>query len=214
MGAVHVPSEVGKVSNRNRIVTMFAIIGFATSTVVFAEKAPIKTLANLQSAYNGESNAHAKYLEFAKQADGEGYGKVASLFRAAAAAEQIHLTCEAAVLKEMGATPQADIKSPSAKSTKENLEESANKGEGYERDTMYPRFIKRARKDGSKGALQCFSWARAAEAEHFKLFTAAARNLTRMKGGPETYYVCSEGGYTMRKLNAAKCPGGKYDEVK
>jgi hypothetical protein len=35
-----------------------------------------------------------------------------------------------------------------------------------------------------------------------------------MKGGPATYYVCSEGGYTMAKLNAAKCPGGKYEEVK
>jgi hypothetical protein len=35
-----------------------------------------------------------------------------------------------------------------------------------------------------------------------------------MKGGPGTYYVCSEGGYTMAKLNAAKCPGQKYEEVK
>jgi hypothetical protein len=77
------------------------------------------------------------------------------------------------------------------------LEDSANKGEGYERDTMYPRFIRQARKDANEEAAQCFTWARAAEAEHFKLFTAAARNLDQMKGGPRTYYVCSEGGYTM-----------------
>src|ERR1019366_3341753 len=207
--------EMRKMFNRNRIITItFAIVGLAVSAIVFAQQAPNKTLANLQTAYNGESNANAKYLEFAKQADSEGYGKVASLFRAAAAAEQIHLTCEAAVIKEVGATPQAEIKTPPAKSTKQNLEDSANKGEGYERDTMYPRFIRQARKDGNKGATQCFTWARAAEAEHFKLFTAAARNLTQMKGGPATYYVCSEGGYTMAKLNASKCPGGKYEEVK
>jgi Rubrerythrin len=123
----HAPAEVDKVSNRNRITITFAIFGLAMSVVVFAQQAPNKTLANLQSAYNGESNAHAKYLEFAKQADSEGYAKVASLFRAAAAAEQIHLTCEAAVIREMDAMPQADVKTAPVKSTKQNLEDSANK---------------------------------------------------------------------------------------
>ena len=48
------------------------------------------TLDNLQAAFNGESNANARYLAFAKKADEEGYGQVASLFRAAARAEEIH----------------------------------------------------------------------------------------------------------------------------
>ena len=58
-------------------------------TGAYASPAPEngKTLANLMEAYNGESNANAKYLEYAKKADAEGYGKVASLFRAAATAE-------------------------------------------------------------------------------------------------------------------------------
>jgi rubrerythrin len=197
-----------------RITITLAMVGLALAAVAWAQTAQTKTLANLQSAYNGESNAHAKYLEFAKQADSEGYGKVGSLFRAAAAAEQIHLTCEAAVLKEMGATPEAVVKAPSVKSTKQNLEDSANKGEGYERDTMYPRFTKQAHKDGNKGAVRCFTWARAAEAEHFNLFTAAARNLAQMKASSATYYVCSEGGFTMSRLDKKRCPGGKYEEVK
>ena len=172
-----------------------------------------KTLQNLQAAYNGESNARAKYLDFAKHADSEGYGKVASLFRAASKAEEIHLNCEAAAIKAMGATPQADIKASPVKSTKENLQNSENKGEAYERDTMYPKFIRQAARDKNNAAAQCFRYARAAEAEHFKLFTDAARNLEKMKGAA-TYYVCSEGGYTMAKLNSAKCPGAKYEEVK
>jgi len=200
--------------NNIRIPALLLAIGLALPLAIHAADAFNKTLQNLQSAYNGESNAHAKYLEFAKQADSESYGKVASLFRAAAAAEQIHLTCEAAVIREMDATPRADVKTAPVKSTKQNLEDSANKGEGYERDTMYPQFIRQARKDANEEAAQCFTWARAAEAEHFKLFTAAARNLDQMKGGLRTYYVCSEGGDTMAKLNAAKCPGGKYEEVK
>lgn len=196
------------------IVAVLLSLVIAMPAAAHAASQPSETLKNLETAYNGETNAHAKYLEFAKQAEKEGYGKVGSLFRAAAAAEQIHRTCEADVIKEMGATPEAKINLPPIKSTAQNLEGSANKGEAYERDTMYPSFIRQARKDGNKAAAQCFEWARAAEAEHFKLFKAAADNLGQMTGGPETYYVCKEGGYTMAKLDAAKCPGSKYEEVK
>lgn len=194
-------------------VSSFAALIIAVASIAVAAETSTKTLQNLQTAYNGESNAHAKYLEFAKQADSVGYGKIGSLFRAASSAEQIHRTCEAAVIKQLGATPQAEIKLPPVKSTRQNLKDSANKGEAYERDTMYPRFIKQAVKDGNQAAAQCFRYAQAAEAEHFNLFTDAAHNLDQMKGGSQTYYVCDEGGYTMAKLNPAKCPGGKYQEV-
>jgi rubrerythrin len=196
------------------IITLIVAVELAMLVAVGAAGTSSKTLQNLQTAYNGESNANAKYLEFAKQAESDGYGKVASLFRAAAAAEQIHRTCEATVIKEMGATPQAEVKLPQVKSTKENLQDSANKGEAYERDTMYPRFIKQARKDGNNHAAQCFTWASAAEAEHYRLFTAAAGDLDQMKGDGAKYYVCTEGGYTMTDLNPAKCPDEKYQEVK
>lgn len=192
----------------------FALILAAASLAIGAELVK-NTLQNLQSAYNGESNAGAKYLEFAKQADREGYGQAASLFRAAAASEQIHRTCEAAVMKEMGAVPHASINLPPVNSTKQNLAESAaKKGEVYEAYTMYPKFVRQARNDENNRAAQCFAYAQAAEAEHFNLFIAAAADLDQMKGGPATYYVCSEGGYTMAELNAAKCPGANYQEVK
>jgi rubrerythrin len=72
------------------------------------------TLENLQAAFNGESNARAKYLAFAAKADEEGYAPVASLFRAAAAAEAIHAESHARVIKKMGATPVANITKVSA----------------------------------------------------------------------------------------------------
>ena len=49
-----------------------------------------KTVANLQEAFAGESQANRKYLAFAKKARTEGYEGVARLFEAAAAAETIH----------------------------------------------------------------------------------------------------------------------------
>ena len=109
------------------------------------------TLQNMQAAFNGESNAHMRYLAFAEQADRENYGEVASLFRAAARAEGVHASNHAQVIKGMGAVPQAKLESPEVKSTRENLE-AAIKGETYERDIMYPTFLKQARRDGNTDA--------------------------------------------------------------
>jgi hypothetical protein len=66
-----------------------AIFGLSMAASASSGAAQSKTLDNLLAAYNGESNAHAKYLEYAKKADAEGYGKVASLFRAAASNDHI-----------------------------------------------------------------------------------------------------------------------------
>lgn len=180
--------------------------------------APGQTLANLQAAYDGESNAHARYLVFAQKADAEGYAQVASLFRATARAEQIHLTNHAAVIRQMGAEPHAVIEIPVVRSTKENLEASANKGEAYERDTMYPGFIKQAQAEDNGAAVQTFEFARNAEAQHFRLFTEALNNLDNMKGPGHTYYVCTVCGYTVADPPSGNCvscssPREKYEAV-
>ncbi len=164
------------------------------------------TLANLQTAFNGESNAHARYLAFAQKANEESYGEVASLFRAAAKAEEIHAANHAVVIKKMGGTPDAKIEAPDIKSTKENLE-AAIKGETYERDTMYPDFLKQARAEGNREAVKTFNYAKAAEAEHAKLYTAALNKLAELKGSAaKTYNVCGVCGFTTEKVDFAKCP--------
>jgi len=169
------------------------------------EKPRPKTLENLMAAYNGESNAHAKYLEYAKKADEEGYGKVASLFRAAARAEDIHAGNHAKVIEEMGGTPKAEVKLPEIKSTADNLK-AAIEGESYERDTMYPDFIKVAREEKNKSALRSFNYAKTAEAEHAKLYKEALDNLDQWKGQKMDWYVCTVCGWTTAKLPAEKCP--------
>jgi rubrerythrin len=67
------------------------------------------TLANLQTAYEGESNARAKYTAFAVKAVEEGFMDVASLFRAATRAEQIHAENHARVIRKFGADPKCTI---------------------------------------------------------------------------------------------------------
>ncbi|MGC2613979.1 MAG: rubrerythrin family protein, partial [Terracidiphilus sp.] len=162
------------------------------------------TLENLQTAFNGESNANARYLAFAKQAQSEGYGEVASLFRAAARAEKIHAMNHAAVIEELGVLPQANIEAPAVKSTRENLE-AAIKGETYERDTMYPDFLKQARADRNSHAVRTLNLAKTAESEHARLYEAALANLDQLKGTKEaTYYVCPVCGYTASEAKFSK----------
>jgi rubrerythrin len=174
------------------------------------------TLENLQAAYNGESNAAAKYAEFAKQADKDGYAGVASLFRAAAKAEQVHAAKHAAVITSLGGTPTAKIELPPVKSTKENLE-VAIAGETYERDAMYPQFIGKAKSDRNKGAIESFNYAKTAEAEHATLYAEALKNLDAWKT-KITFYVCTVCGYTVREMPKEKCvscfaPKDKYEAV-
>ena len=203
---------------------ILAFAGIATLLLAFAPRVYAavpeqgKTLANLQAAYNGESNAHAKYLLFAEKASEEGYGEVASLFRAIARAEEVHLNNHAAVIRSMGGEPTADIKTAEVKSTLENLQESANLGEAYERDTMYPEFIQQAELESNNDAVRTFNFALTAEGEHYKLLTAAAENLENMKGDSRTYYVCSVCGYTAIDLPAENCvscmsPKDKYEAI-
>ncbi|MGE5612081.1 MAG: rubrerythrin family protein [Bacillota bacterium] len=181
-------------------VSMLAALGLMVSTANAGT-----TLENLQAAYNGESNAHARYLAFAEKADAEGYGKVASLFRAAAKAEEIHAANHAKVIKSLGAEPKADLKKPEVKSTQENLQ-AAIDGESYERDTMYPEFIKQARTDGNKDAVRTLTQAKTAEAEHAKLYKEALDNLDAWKGAKVDFAVCVVCGYTAKKTPSGKCP--------
>ncbi len=198
--------------------TTLAVIALALVTLSGRAAAAKTTLENLQAAFNGESNAQARYLAFATKADQETYGEVASLFRAAAKAEGLHAANHAVVIKKLGGTPEAKIETPVVGSTKENLE-AAIKGETYERDTMYPEFLKQARAEGNKDALQTFNYAKTAEAEHAKLYSNALNDLPKLKGSKaKDYFVCSICGYTTAKIDFSKCPScfnskDKYEKV-
>lgn len=158
--------------------------------------APSKTLENLQSAYAGESNAHNRDLAFAQKADQEGYGEVASLFRALARAEEVLMKNDAAVIRKMGAEPQATIAMFLPQTTQKNLESSANKFERHESETIYPRFIIQARAEGSADGVRVFEYARAVDEQHFKLLSDVLKNLQKMRGKSRTYYVCTVCGST------------------
>lgn len=177
-----------------------------------------QTMKNLNAALNGERNAHAKYLAFAQKADEEGYGAVASLFRAAATAEQIHGTNHEKAMRKLGGIPDVKQETPTVQSTAENLQ-AAISGESHEQKSMYPEFILQATQDRSVPAIVTFEQAMRTEEEHAKFFEEALRDLDKLKGsGPRTYYVCTVCGYTTMDLNFEKCmncfkPKDRYKPV-
>ena len=72
---------------------------------------------------------------------------------------------------------------------------------------MCPDFIKAARAEGQKTALESFNFAKTAEAEHANLYTFALQTIGTSTGkAPVTYYVCTVCGFTTSKLDVTKCP--------
>src|SRR5215469_2034988 len=164
------------------------------------------TLRNLQAAYEGESNSHARYTAFAVKADAEGLHGAASLFRAAARAEQIHADNHARVIRQLGGEPTATIHPVRAKSTLENLNE-ARCGERYEIDSMYPEFVREAKGHNNTAAVRTLEWALGAEKTHARLFSEAIAVLeTGWLIAARTFYVCGACGYTSETPEADRCP--------
>jgi rubrerythrin len=174
------------------------------------------TIQHLQSAYDGESNARVRYRLFAVQAEMDGYHGVASLFRAAARAEQIHADNHARVLRSLGAEPVRNISPIEVHDTAANLR-TAIAGEEYERDVMYPEYLAEAKESRQNAAARSFSYALEAEAEHARLFRAALEDLNSRRH-KTTYYVCTICGFTTADEKLARClictnPRERFDLV-
>lgn len=199
-------------------IACFIGLGTVTSPVRPSDVAPAETMTNLNAAFNGERNAHARYVAFAQKADEEGYGAVASLFRAVAAAEEIHGNNHEQTIQRLGGTPAVKPETPEVKSTYQNLETSLD-GESYEWKTMYPQFVEQARLEWYIPAIATFEKAERAEEEHAKMFEGALKNLDSLKGSSaKTYYVCTICGFTTGDLDFEKCrscfnPRSKYKAV-
>ncbi len=151
----------------------------------------MSTQDNLKEAFAGESQANRKYLAFAEKADQEGYGQIAKLFRAAAAAETVHALNHLRVMGAVG-------------STANNLK-SAIDGETAEFRDMYPKFIELAKKEKvSDAVILSFDVANKVEKVHASLYKKALDNIG--KNEDADYYVCQICGNTVEHSAPEKCP--------
>jgi len=183
----------------------FVLLTLVNPAVAASQPKPAKTVEDLRTACRIESNARARYLAFAQKADAEGFGEVASLFRAAARAEEVEVNNQSAVIKKLGAIDYpAAITTPAVKSTRENLIASAAPGEEYAGD-MYSRFIKTAKAGSNQDAATVFFYAAESWTQNEVLFHKALLGLDNMKGKSRTYYVCTVCGYTAERPVPKSC---------
>jgi rubrerythrin len=182
------------------------------------------TVQNLLAAFEGESNAHAKYTAFAAKADTDALHGAASLFRAAARAEQIHASNHARVLKQLGGEAVCQIHQVEVKSTLENLKAALN-GEQYEIDTMYPGFLEEATERKNTAAIRTFHGALEAEKTHARLYAEAIALLAAGKkdswiGEARDFYVCPVCGYTSEteeeheRCPVCNCPWERFEIIR
>jgi rubrerythrin len=182
------------------------------------------TVQNLLAAYEGESNAHAKYTAFAVKADTDGLHGAASLFRAAARAEQIHAGNHARVIKQLGGEAQCNLHAVEVKTTLENLK-AALGGEQYEIDTMYPGFLAEATERKNTAAMRTFHGALEAEKTHARLYGEAIALLVGGKtdswiGATREFYVCPVCGYTSEteeeheRCPVCNCPWERFEIIR
>ncbi len=141
------------------------------------------TEQNLKEAFAGESQAHMKYLAFAKKAEAEGKPNIAKLFRATAFAEQVHAINHLRVLGGIG-------------TTEENLQ-SGVEGEDFEVEEMYPAYDAVAKLQQEKGAIRTIHYAIEAEKIHSSFYAQAKQKVRDNQDiDLEKINICSVCGYT------------------
>jgi rubrerythrin len=155
---------------------------------------------NLRTAFENESNAHLRYLEFSQKADGEGWHGVASLFRGSARAEEIHAANHGRIWHQLGGLVEYTPHDVEVRTTIENVR-AALAGEIFEIDTMYPSFLEQARAARDVATVRTFTWALQTEKSHARLFNEALALLEIEDEDSwitmsREFYVCPVCGYT------------------
>lgn len=156
-----------------------------------------KTLANLQAAFAGESQARNKYTYYAGAAKKEGYNQIASFFEETAQNEKEHAKIWFKLIHD------------GVGSTMENLEDAAT-GESYEWNEMYPGFAKEAREEGFERIAKLFEMVAAIEKEHEeryrKLKSNIETNMVFNKEDMQVWYCANCGHLHVGKSAPVKCP--------
>ena len=179
-----------------------------------------KTYDNLVAALVGENTANKKYLLYAEKAEGEGNTEAASLFRAVAAAERVHIERLYALANGVSPLAMPPAGSVTVGDTEENLEDCI-KAENGETSTVYPQYARTAEGENYADATEAFDEIGKAEAAHEQLFRELLTKLEKTGAATDAmiYYVCPVCGNVTEGTAPDRCPicdtpGSKWVEYK
>ena len=156
-----------------------------------------KTLANLMTAFAGESQARNKYTYYASQAKKEGYEQIAAIFTETANNEKEHAKIWFKLIHDGVGT------------TAENLQDAAE-GENYEWTDMYATFAKEAKEEGFTKIAYLFEAVAKIEKEHETRYRILLDNVNQgkvFKKDEVVIWQCANCGHVYEGTEAPEiCP--------
>ncbi len=197
---------------RNLGALLAGIVATAGSRVAAGE-AYSQTVAALGSAFQRETDAHRRYVEFAGIAKKEGYRGIAYMFTAFAASEGVHARNFRDVITRLGGRADAAPTAMKPGTTKQNLI-AAIDDEIDSIDSLYPRTLERMQPEGHGEAARLVKFAWESERQHRDLiqkirryspmlFEKVAKAIDEKTG---LYFVCQTCGSTLNKVPSPSCP--------
>jgi rubrerythrin len=185
-------------------------VGFALSAanaVLAHENTPVSTwtVNNCQTAYLAERNAAARYRAYSQKADQEGYSGIASLFRTAAAVEQVHARNQEMLIRKLGGTPLLELEVPRVQTTRENLQSSAEWAQRDEKN-MYAALVEQARKQSYQQIILVDTDAQKSAGNLAQMFSTELQTLDAHKDdSARSFYVCEVDGHVLMHLHSDVC---------
>ncbi len=196
------------------IIIGLSLINLAKLPYLGAESEYPETIAVLQEIYQGEVQAHRRYITSAQKADSEEYPNIAQLFNSLANSEAVHALNFRKNLSDLGVKAKEPSESEVAVSdTKSNLRDAVNVEMG-EIDKEYPAYIERIKKENYSDTIQNITYAWEAEKQHRDIIKKIQAHIgiffktiaKKIEEGQSKYFVCQVCGSTMMELPRNACP--------
>lgn len=167
------------------------------------------TEKNLLKSFAGESQAHMRYVFFAKEAKKEGFEQIAAIFQETADQESTHAKRMFSYLQGGMVEITACYPAGVIGTTAENLKEAAA-GEHEEWELMYPEFAAIAEEEGFKEIATMYKMIAKAELEHEKRYLKLLDSISNdsfFSSDESIEWECRKCGYVHVGKKAPKnCP--------
>ncbi len=165
-----------------------------------------QTITDLQEAHALATSVIAQSERFAKQADDEGQGQVASLFRAVKRSTEIRQRTIATVLQKLSAPEKAPASAPASQAKTADNIKALIQTIDQEKDKQIPLYVSRVKTEMNRDVTQALRYTRDALREQSALLGEARDNASQFKAGAKEYYVSRTCGFMVDKLDFKKCP--------
>jgi rubrerythrin len=195
-----------------RFGTLLAGIAAGGPALAGTEAYP-QTVAALAYAFQRETDAHRRYVEFAAMAQREGYKGIAYMFMAFAASEGVHARNFGGLVARLGGDANAAPTAIKRGTTKQNLIAAVD-DEIDSIDSLYPRTLERIKAEGHGEASRLVKFAWESERQHRDviqriqrysplLFEKVSKAIDDKTG---LYFVCQTCGSTLNQVPSPNCP--------